>query len=372
MRGEGHMGYTEVFLLTFTVLSAKAVLPFPALVVRLGLSAAWLLLLLVGVLAAALCLPMAALLERHPGLGVAHLAPELAGPALGAVLNLGLLAWLLAELALVQRLFTETFITAILPNTPPSVVALVLMAVVVYAAHHGLEPASRANVILVPLILAAFVAILALSLRDGRRDWLFPLWGPGPLPLAATAAASLGFSAEIILLAVHGYALRPAGLFRRACIPALLLAFAALAAAVAVYVGVFGVEGAQQQPFPFYSLARLLYLGRFFQRSEAIFVLFWALTAMVYLCVVLHAAAVTAAATLAVPYYRPLLFPLALLAFAFGLLPRNFHEAMQWHLQVQVAAGLVAYGLPALLLLLSLGRPAAAHAGRRGVGDGGG
>lgn len=343
-------------LLTFTALSAKAVLPFPAIAVRLGQSAAWLLLLLIGAGAAALSLLTARLLERHPGRGLSRLAEDLAGPVAGTALNLVLLAWLLSELALVMRLFTETFITAILPNTPPSVVGGVILAMVLYAAHAGLEPVSRTNLILVPLIAIAFVAVLLANANNWKWDWLFPLWGPGPAALTSTAVQFLGYGGEIVLIAVHGYALRDPGLFRRAALPGLGLAFAALAATMAVLVMCFGVVAAELQPFPMYSLARLVYLGRFFQRSEAVFVLFWALTAMSYLALVLHGAAVTAGGMLAVPHYRPLLFPLGLVAYAFSLLPRNFHEAMLWNQQLHQVAALVAFGIPAVLLVLSLAR----------------
>lgn len=356
MRTEGHIGFPEALLLTFTVLSAKAILPFPALAVRLGQTAAWLLMLLIGAAGAALSLIIARLLERHPCRGLPRLAEDLAGPVGGVVLNVGLLAWLLAELALVLRLFTETFITAILPNTPPSVVALLMMAVVLYTAHAGLEPVSRTNLILAPLTVLAFLGILVANARDIRTDWLYPFWGPGPDSLLVTAIRWVGFSGGVVLLAVHGYALREARMFRRAGLLGLALAFGALAITVAVYVMLFGAEGAADQPFPLYSMARLVYLGRFFQRSEAVFVLFWAMTAMVYLGVVLHAAAVTAGTALAVPYYRPLLFPLALLAYAASLVPRNFHEAVHWNQRLYAVSGFVAFGVPALLLLISLMR----------------
>ncbi len=356
MRTEGHIGLLQATILVFTVLTAKAILPFPGLAVRLGQTAGWLLMLMIGAVAAVLSLIIATLLERHPGRGLAAIAEEVAGPVGGILLNTLFLGWLLIELALVMRLFTEMFISAVLPNTPPSVVALLMIVIVIYAANGGLEPVSRANLILAPLIVVAFVATLLTSIKDLRLDWLFPLWGPGPAPLAWTAIRTASFSGEVFLLAIHAYALREARLFRRAGLMGLGLSSVALAATVAVFVMAFGVEGAVGQPFPLFSLARLTYLGRFFQRSEALFVLFWALTAMIYLAVILHAAAVTAGAVLAVPYYRPLLYPVGLLAFALSLVPRNFLEAMVWIQTWRSADALVTFGVPALLLVLSLVR----------------
>lgn len=347
------MGQTEALALVFMLLAAKSILPYPADMVATGQTAGWLLVILHTALQLALVLALIPALARYPGRGLAELNQEVCGPVLGTALNGVVLAWLLANLAMVLRLFTEAFITAILPGTPPGVIALAALGAALYGASGGLEVISRANLLLTPLIAAGFLAVLVFNLDDVRFQWLLPFWGPGPDRLAVAAVQHVGYMGEVSLLLLYAYALRTAAGLRRVAIWGLALGGLALAALTAMVTAVFGVGSAVRQALPLFSLAQMVYLGRFFQRAESLFVLLWALAAMIYLATLLHAAGITAAAALGVPYFRPLLWPLAALALAISLVPGNFTEALVAYRWVQSAGWVPAVAVPAVALALA-------------------
>lgn len=356
MYQEGHIGFSEAATLAFVLLSTKILVIYPSVMVQLGQTAAWFLVLQTAAWAALGFLLVAALMDRFPGRGLAEANAEAGGPVLGSAFNLGLVVWLVLDAALMLRLFSETFVAALLPRTPLSSIMLLALPLAVYAGWVGLESLSRANLVLAPVLAIILPAVLVFTLTEARLDLLFPLWGPGPAPLLQFGVTRMGTMSEVVLLAVYAYALRDRKVLRRAGLCALAISAVALALAVAVYVAVFGPEAGARQPFPFYELSRMVYLGRFVQRVESFFVLFWIIGAGIRLAVFLHAAAVTTAVTLGVPYYRPLLLPLAVLALAIGMIPADYTIAAAFLMLLRQWEAVPAFVLPVLALLVVAGR----------------
>ena len=75
--------------------------------------------------------------------------------------------------------------------------------------------------------------------------------------------------------------------------------------------------------FPFYRLAKTIYLSVFFQRVEAIYIVIWSFVAILKIGITLYGAAFALAESLKLPDYRPLLWPLAMLVFIVSLLPKD-------------------------------------------------
>lgn len=350
---EGHIGPLEGTVLLYAVLAAQIFVQYPSYLIEAGGPAAWQSSLIVTAGALLFFLPTALLARRFPGQGLAQISETVAGPLVGPLLTLGVAAWFFALLTNGLRNFAETFIVSFLPFTPPSIVILVLLLSAIYASYRGLETLSRAALILLPLIAAGGVLVMLFSIPrfDGSR--LFPFWGHS---FAQTATAGLTFAggtAEIVLLLVVGYAFRqPQGLMRSGLI-ALVLFGITLTTTVLVLVTVFGGPGAAEQPFPMFNLARLIYLGRFFQRIEAIIVMFWVVAAAVRLAALLHGTVIALAGALRLPYFRPLLFPLGATSFSLSLLPENMLAVLRINRDWMEPLGLAVFGVPLFLLLLA-------------------
>lgn len=343
----------EAGALVFTLVVTKAFLDFPSVVARVGQSAAWIGVLAAMLVAVAGTLFYAVLLERWPGRGVAEIALEVAGPVLGSALGLALAIWVLLLCSVTLRMFAENFITVVLPRTPPSAIMLITLLAVVMAAQRGIAALARANLFLIPMMSLALLAFLIMLYPQIRTDWLFPIWGPGPAALARQGVLQAGYFGEIALLGIFGYALRGRRDFRRGGLSGLVTAALSLAVLVAGYVAVFGPLAAAKQPFPFFAMARMIYLGRFIQRLESAYVLFWGVAAAIFLSTALHAAATATAQSLGLPFHRPLLIPLAVLTYAIAMVPDQFTQAADWSQWLRGAGGVIALGLPLGLLILA-------------------
>lgn len=359
----GHIGPREGSVLLFTLLASMLFLQMPQVLVDVAGPAAWQVAILVTLLGVVITVPMIALAHRFPGLSLAEISVLAAGPVLGPLLTLAVSAWLVVATMQTLRNFTETFVMSILPDTPPSMVILFGTLIAIFASYKGVEAIARAAYVLLPAIAAGVLLILLLSLPRADLSLLFPFWGRG---IDRTLVGGLYYSstvAESIALLASGYAFHSGGDFQRSTIRGILLFGLSSAMTVAVMVGVTGSAIAGQNPYPLFYLARLVYLGRFLQRIEAIFVMFWVFAAVTRLAALYHATAVSLAGALRLPRYRPILFPLGPIFIALSLLPKDYVTVLRLERDWMRQAGFVVLAIPLLLWLAAAVRRKEVSAG---------
>lgn len=356
MRGEGHIDVVQGTVLVYAILAAKLFIQYPTFLIHAGGPAAWQVALLTTVFALVLFLPLGALCNRFPRQGLAEISQQVAGPVVGSLITLAVVAWLFASLVVSLRNLAETYIASILPNTPPSMMILVALFCIGFASYHGLESLVRATQVLLPVIVAGIVIVLLLNYPRIDTSRLQPAWGYGLLATVSGGAYYIGVTADIILLLVLGYAFRSAKDVKRSGVWGLVLYGLISAATVTVLVAVFGAPDAAQQPFPLFNLSQLVYLGRFIQRTEALLVMFWFFNVVVRLAALFHGTVVGLTGCLRLPYHRPVIFPVAVLAFSLSLLPEDSVSLLRLLRDWIVPTGTVVLTLPTLLLVLAMVR----------------
>lgn len=350
---EGHIGTMEGVLLLYATLTTKLFLQYPAFLVDAGGPAGWQVALVMTAVALVLYLPTVALARRFPGQALCEIGEQVAGSFLGTILSLTISIWLLAEVTLTLRNVTENFIISILPQTPPSVLAGVLVLCMVYAAYCGIESVARTTRILFPVMITGLLVLMLFNLPRWVSGRLFPFWGHGLYATTSSGLLYAGMGADALALLVMGSVFRKPGHLRTSGLMGILLFGLTATATVALLVGVFGASDASQQPFPMFTLSRLVYLGRFFQRTESILVMFWFFAAAVRLGTLFHAAAIGITGCLHLPFYRPLLFPLAVLAGSLSLLPDDFMVVLRTDRDIMRPLGTAMFFIPLLLLVIA-------------------
>ncbi|HLN62632.1 MAG TPA: endospore germination permease [Symbiobacteriaceae bacterium] len=361
---EGHIGLLQGVVLLYAVLSAKLFVQYPSVLIDAGGPAAWQATVVMTAVGLLLFLPMGALARRFPGKALYAISEEVAGPVLGFLITLTVTVWLALSVTVSLRNLTETYITTLLPNTPPSVLTMVAIGGVAYASYRGVESLSRTTQILLPIIIAGLVLLLLFSLPRTDPSRLYPFWGHGVAQTVSGGAFAAGMLADSIVLLAVGYSFRQGKILQRAGYLAILL-FGLLATwTVAMLVMTFGAPDAAQQPIPLFNLAQLIYLGRFVQRMEAVLVMFWFFSMAVRLAALFHASVICLTGALRLPYYRPVVFPMAVITMALSMLPEDLVMLIRimrdWITPLGIGISLV----PLLLLVLALirGKRGESHA----------
>lgn len=326
---EGKFGPSEAIILLAVSNIARIFLPYPRFLIELGGPAAW--MTPIGGLAAALAgvYLMSLVLKNSPDKTIIEITEEAFGPVVGIALNLVIITFLLSVSMIFTREFSEALIVSALPETPISIITATYLAVGILGAYLGIEAMARASRLTAPYIFGG-IAILLISLSP---QWnihnLFPVFGTGPYQVFGLGTYSTSAVTEIILAAVLIQAMGGADKFSKIGYRSMLIAFLLLSGLLATIVLTLGRDYAMESTLPFYSVSRNIYLGIFFQRVEAVFVIIWSIIGGIKIALTLYGASVSLARTLKLPDYRPLIWPLGLVVFIFSLLPPDMASAVK-------------------------------------------
>lgn len=350
---DGHVGETELLSIAGIAIASSIFLGYPQTLILHGANAAWLIPVISLGPAALGWWAITNLLRLHPGESLMTVYVRVFGPWLGTLLNVGwIVAWWLI-LSTMLREFSDTVATAVLPTTPVSLIALMFMVAAAYVAYHGLESLSRAAWLLLPWLLFPTIALLLATYTWWDFTQLTPYLGTGMYPLTFWGFVKSSNYGELALLGSLAPMLRQQSRLRAVGYKTLFSVGAITTLMVFVYVIAWSIPSAVRSPFPFVTLARLAFLGRFVQRIESLFILVWVVVGVLAGAFAVYVISVTIAQLLRLPTFRPLLLPQGVIIFALMFLlshliaARNFDAELLRHLLpiYTVALPLVAYPL---------------------------
>ncbi|MCL6631368.1 MAG: endospore germination permease [Alicyclobacillus herbarius] len=351
---KARIGTKELIAMMTLFVSTDTFLSFPQHATAMTLEAAWMVPLLAAVIALAIFLYVENMLRKHfYGMDIVEVTVDSLGSIAGSVLAIVLGLYFVCETAGVMRQFSEHVTTTVLPNTPILVVGAMYTITIAYIAYHGLEGICRIAYLLMPILLVGAIGLCLLTANWWHPLMLLPIFGAGVSHILFAAASDAAVFMNVLLLCVvypHAHnprSLRSVGIWS-IVVPALLMA-----GFIATYNMVFPAIETRLAAFPLYQLARIIYLGRFVQRMESIFIFLWVTVAIVRMGMSLWAAAYLFARGLHWPTPRPAIPALALLCFALSLLPADVGQAVHLVETYLIACGaIIIFGLPVLLVTI--------------------
>jgi spore germination protein KB len=351
MNRTGTFGPSEAIILLAVANIARVFLPFPRYLNELGANAAW-LTPLGGLLVALLGFYiMYLVLKSGPDLNIVQITERTLGPYLGTLLNLVTVGFFIAVGSLFTREFAEALIVSALPSVPISVVSILYMAMGMLGAYLGIEALARTSRLAYPFIFGGILLLLLAVLPMSKLDNIFPIFGSGPLQVFGIGTLSTASVTEIIFAGVIIQSLGGLQHFRLVGYRAMLLSFATLTAVLLLMNLSFHWLTMGENTLPFYSMSRDIYIGRFLQRVEAVFILIWGMVAFIKIALTLYGAAVALTGTLKLPDYRPLLWPLVVIMFILSVLPPDLPSAIQLDINfLRPFSNIPNYILPLLIL----------------------
>lgn len=357
-----------VALLTLFVVT-NVFLTYPQYISHSGLEASWMEPLISGVVTIILFVIVDGVLARHfYGINIDEIAKRSFGRVVGVLCALVFTLYFLALTASLMRQFTENVVTTVLPTTPMLLVVTLFILAAWYVAFTGLEGIARVSLFMLPVVLIGVIGVCVLTVNWWQPYLLAPVWGSGPdrVLLGGLQYSSI-FANVLLLCIIYPHAEKPHHL-RWVGVSSICLATVVFVLFLVAYHMVFTVADANSSTFPLYQMARMVYLGRFFQRIESALVLVWVASAVLKMALCLWAAGYVLAASFRWPTERPILPALALISFSISLYPENVMSVIELDRRyIQSWGWLVDFGLPLLIVLVGAVRDRSA---RRGDGRG--
>ncbi len=351
----GRVGVVELTALMTVYSSTEIFLSMPARIAVEGAGFAWAIPLVSGVLVTVAFLIVHFCLKRFPGENLLQVISRLFGRLTALPLALLFALLLLTQTALVTREFTETVVTTVLPATPSAVVAFTFLLAAFYYAYKGLEGLSRTALLFsyACLVGVALLLILPLSWFDARL--LLPFFGHGVGTTLWFGAINTSLFFNVLFLSMLYPTLRNRDRFLYVGVISTLVTALVFSIVLVVFLGTFTAAASGNVPFPLYQLARVIYVNRFVQRLEAIFVFLWTAAAVIKMGFGLWMVAYLYALGFGMPLYRPLLAPLTLQLYVLSFLPPDFPAVLALSASVFEPYGwIVGVGLPVFLAVAAV------------------
>lgn len=253
------------------------------------------------------------------------------GRFFGVLLNLLYLMFFLIMCGIWMRHVMELVSTAILPKTPNVVILFLFAASAGIAARMGIEVITRSAQVYIGFsLLSFFILTIGISpyihpenfapvLAEGIR---WPIVGAIP-SIAALSTTGLGIWV--------GPYLDDRRSMERAVLTATAIAGLAIIVLTVIAQGLFSYRGMDEMLIPTLTVARSVRLGRILERLDVLMLGTWLLDAFLGITFLIYLAANQTAWLGGTRNYRPLTFPLTILAAAMALvLIRSDAELAEW------------------------------------------
>lgn len=302
----GRMGLAEGTALVFIILFPRVFLTAPANMVTIAASAGWWVDILAAIPAIIAVLIIRYVYQYVQG-DIVNVAERLFG-RMGAWLFsiLGIIVFF-TNAAILLRQFAENTLLTALPQIEFSFIVGWYAVVVALAAWFGLETLARGTYLLMPMSIFSLLAVLLLLVPYYDIYNLTPWVGKGILPSLKQTVLTAGINTGGLILMVVAPALQNLRTFTWASIFGIVSSVSIKGLSIMVFTMVFGVNGATEKILPFFEMARLVYLSRYVQRIESLFIILWVVVGVLGIAISIYMGTYFITRMLLLPTMRPLI-----------------------------------------------------------------
>jgi len=354
MKNEIVFGRWESFCFLISMIGARVFLNFPRTVAEVAGTTGWIMVIYTTILVLIVFFLITRLYEPFEGKDLIDISEMALGGIGRIIVGIILLAYILLSLPIFLREFAEDMKTISYVMSPISFILILLILGTVIAAYFGLEAIVRTAAIFVPVIIVGFLIIFAGVIPYFNFNNLFPIFGNGWSNIAISGISQMSIFSPVIWLFFITPYIKTNKNLKVVGYSTLGSAGLAFVTSALVYILVYPYPVALENFLPLFHLARLINIGRFFQRIESMFVFIWAAGALLHLSSGFYLLVHIFRKIFKLKYQKPLIIPLAILIFNLSLLPSNLMEVITLESRIiGEYSWIFGFGIPVLVLLIS-------------------
>ena len=292
MKHQDMISRRQFVAIAFVAILSPLIRRFPRVLADTAGRAAWLSAPLAAIpLALALLLTWLMFRRYPPGTGCGELMERVLGAPLARVLCAVYALWLLFYAGFLLRSGALRFVSTVYQGAAPGLFIVGAALVCSLAALGPLKALARSAMLLRPLMIAIFVLIIALTVKDSDYSLLLPVTAddaPGAAGGALQLANLLGVAGYFAFVGdrVEG------GLFRARDFVWWLAALLAIIGLMTVgCLAMFGAELTAKMTYPFFMLARDVTILGALERIEPVVIAMWVFSDFILVSALLWIAA---------------------------------------------------------------------------------
>lgn len=355
--GHGHIDTLGLASVLFVYVVAGAFLAFPTRLAKSAQTAAWTVPIFSGVLCALWLAPLVYVHPRYPGKTIVEITRDLAGKAVAAIFGVFFFVANTGMVCSIARQLCETLTTVVVPLTPITFTLTVVCATGIYLALKGTEILSRLSIIITVATILNVTLSSALTYHAWHIDDIYPLLGPGLPDLAKSYFIGQTMYLELMALGILAPYLRKRSSLGKATLAGTVLSMVMLSLVTLTCLMMFPYPSLTRVHLPFLRTVRIIYLSRFLQRFDAVFVVIWLSAGTLFVAIGAWINSHLIASLTGLGAYRIGVLISGVLILAGAFLPSNIAEAISVHSTViRTYSLLLLYPWSYTLLVLQLMR----------------
>lgn len=355
--------------LLINAMSSRILLNFPRSAIEISGSGALIQTIFIAILVFLLFFIISKLYSNFEGKDLLDIGQQLGGGIVRVLVGAIILAALIYACPVLLREYAENMKIVALTSSPINYVMAFFLAGMITSSYAGIEAIVRFHAAVIPAVIVAYIFILVGVLPIFDSANFYPILGSGIDKIFLGGLSTLTLYTPILYLFLITPFLKKHKNFKIAGYVGLGISAFFFIGSAAIYLGVYPYPTAAEFFLPAYQIARLINYGRFFQRVEAVLFIIWALTALMYLSVILYFLTYVFQKTFSLEYRKPLIIPFAAIIFALSTLPSNLMEVIELGSKYYVYPGIgVAFVLTIILLITANIKKGFQKEGKRGNG----
>ncbi|MDA8212450.1 MAG: endospore germination permease [Clostridia bacterium] len=356
MLEDGKISSRQFFLIIFSVILSVSIFSVPSPAIALAKQEIWLAMLIATFLDGVVAVILFYLGQKYFPQSLIQYCDTILGRVPGKILGAVFIVFFIHVAGMTLRILGDFMVTAVMPETPILVFIVTLTILSASAVRNGLEVIARLSELIGPLLILFSMLTIGLVLNNVNLDNLKPFFHTPPADiLIAGLIPGSWFGVCILMGMLLPYHNKPKQTLK-AKMGGVVTGTVILTAGMLVEIGVFGVQEAASSTFPSYSLARMISLGDFVERIEAIIMTVWLGGGFMTLTALYFSAVLGTAQLLNLKTYKPLVGPVGIILIVFSiLLFENHSQLVTFNKEIFPYYALsIEAGLTTVLLVVSL------------------
>lgn len=209
----------------------------------------------------------------------------LGGPVLFIICGILLISYFFILCVLTFAEFTQNLQNVIFPDAPQEYVAIFFGIAIIISLFLGIRGIFRTASLIAPLISIAFILMFIILFKYIDLSNFTPVFGNGIENFFTQGLNRIGrFEGVFYFLLISPYVKSQ----KKVAYLSFLLTILLVLPTIFLLIGIIPYPTIIENYFPIFELTRLISLGRFIQRLDSVFILFWILATFVYMSLTIH------------------------------------------------------------------------------------
>ncbi|HTG70740.1 MAG TPA: endospore germination permease [Candidatus Udaeobacter sp.] len=285
--------------------------------------------------------------ELYPNENVIQHSERIVGKLAGKIIGTIFFLYSIHSTGTIIRLYAEFVNGSFLFKTPILIIISSMVLLASISVRGGLETMARSAVIFTPIFIFSLMFLLLLIPDLDARN-IFPILSHGIIPVLKGTATPQAWICELFFMTYLLPSLSDPNKGRKWGNLALVAIVLSMAYVNLIVLFLFGPD-TKDKSYPVLVAFRYISAAGFFENLEALLLAMWVVGNFVKISVFFYAAVLSLAQTLHLSEYRPIVFPMGILAILFSLWDLPDSSRLGTHLRY-----IAPFEIPAVLTLIPL------------------